>query len=91
MFGRHLGFFRQRKVGERNKFLPRGVVGRREKEGGGGGEEKIRVFSRVPIHPVRSNRKSNMAAQWTMALALPNKTPALQAISNEKKDEEKIN
>ena len=24
MFGRHLGFFRQRKVGERNKFLPWG-------------------------------------------------------------------
>ena len=44
MFGRHLGFFRQRKVGERNKFLP------------------------------------NMAAQWTMALALPDKTPALQAM-----------
>ena len=43
------------------------MVGERKK---GGGEE---------IHPVRSNRKSNMAAQWTMALALPNKTPALQA------------
>ena len=27
MFGRHLGFFRQSKVGERNKFLPSGVVG----------------------------------------------------------------
>ena len=49
------------------------------KEGEGEWKKKYGVFSRVPIHPVRSNRKSNMAAQWTMALALPNKTPALQA------------
>ena len=73
MFGRHLGFFRQRKVGERKKILPRGWLVGKRKEGGGG------VACPNP-HPAPSNRKSNMAAQWTIALALPNKTPALQAM-----------
>lgn len=42
MFGRHLGFLRQRKVGEGKKFLPRGwsIGDRRKGRGGGGGEEK---------------------------------------------------
>ena len=39
MLGRHVGFFRQGKVGERNKFLPRGVAGRQEKGGGGEGKK----------------------------------------------------
>ena len=73
MFGRHLGFFRQRKVRERNKFLPRGWLVGKRKEGGGGGEEK-------------KCRKSNMAAQLTMALALPNKTAALQAMLRSVRD-----
>ena len=51
MFGRHLGFFRQRKVGERNKFLPWGWLVGERKEGGGGGEEKN--TSRVPQPPPR--------------------------------------
>ena len=47
MFGRHLGFFRQSKVGERNKFLPRGWLVGEKKEVGGGVEEKIVARSRT--------------------------------------------
>ena len=49
MFGRHLGFFRQRKVGERNKFLPNyqdgWLVGERKEGGGGGGGEERRLLA----------------------------------------------
>ena len=64
MFGRHLGFLRQRKVGERNKFLPWGWLVGERKEGGGGGEEKILacLLACPNSHPAPSNRKSNMAA-----------------------------
>ena len=46
------------------------------------GERTLRLSSRNVWRHLGffRQRKSNMAAQWTIALALPNKTPVLQAI-----------
>ena len=66
MFGRHLGFFTQRKVGERNKFLPwgdtLGVVGRRDP---------------TPTPPTLTvNQTWRLSGRSRLC---PNKTPAMQA------------
>ena len=65
LFGRHLGFLRQRKVGERNKFLPWGWLVGKERRGEGEGRSLLACPN---PHPAPSNRKLNMAAQWTIAL-----------------------